>query len=177
MNKRGQIYLIAALVIVGLIIGFIMVSNFALRGKDVNIRDLGEELGIESEHVLDYGILKFGNSEGDLQDLVLEFSHEYAQYAGEGKNLYFIYGDEEEVKIIKYEDVLNEIGVVAGDTESKVIIKRSVRKIETEKNERIAKIKVRGGQEYDFDLKEGDNFYFIISQEVGGEHHVITSYE
>ena len=65
------------------------------------------------------------------------------------------------------------------EVKSKVVLKKSVQNvtIENPDTDRIAKILVRGGQQYDFELSPGDNFYFIISQEVGGEHHVITSYE
>ncbi len=30
------------------------------------------------------------------------------------------------------------------------------------------------GVEYVFELEKGENFYFVISQEIGGEKHVVT---
>ena len=51
-NKRGQLYLIAALIIVFVIIGFFSLGNYAKKQKtDVKIYDIAKELEIETGNV------------------------------------------------------------------------------------------------------------------------------
>ena len=52
-QKRGQFYLIAALVIIAVIIGYAGISNYLEKKESIKLYNLGEELGIESENVLD----------------------------------------------------------------------------------------------------------------------------
>ena len=180
-GKKGQIYLIAALIIVGILIGFVAVSNYSKTQGSVDVYDMGEELGIEGEHVLTHGIVKFGNS---LQN-VENFTELYAEYAGEGKSLYFIYGNSSRVTIAKYEDVVfGEVGVSLEDSDptisirgKKVVRNKTATTVVAEDGKEILRVVVRGGQNYDFELEQGDNFYFVIAQEIGGEHHVVKSYE
>jgi len=54
-QKRGQFYLIAALIIIAVIIGFAGISNYIQKKEVIKLYDLGEELGIESQNVLDFG--------------------------------------------------------------------------------------------------------------------------
>src|SRR3989338_6227569 len=55
-NKSGQVYIIAAIIVIGLILGYVTVTN-VLRKSDTNVRvyDMRDELNIESGEVLDYG--------------------------------------------------------------------------------------------------------------------------
>ena len=55
MKTKGQFYLMAAIVIIVVIISFAAVSNYAKKKAEIKIYDLGDELGIESEQVIDYG--------------------------------------------------------------------------------------------------------------------------
>jgi len=55
-GDKGQIYLITTIIIIAVVIGFVTISNYAQKQDSVKIYDLGEELNIEGENVLDYGI-------------------------------------------------------------------------------------------------------------------------
>ena len=158
-SKLGQFYLIAAVLIIVIIVGFVTISNYS-RGKrsSVKIYDLGDELGIESQNVIDYGTFKGV----EMNSLLTEFVESYKNYAGEGKNLYFIFGDLGSLQVKAYEELV-EVAFNSSDIREdgdniNVIIKDS-----------------DGGEiEYQFDLKAEDNFYFVVSQEIGGEKHVVT---
>ena len=56
MDKRGQFFLIAAVVIIGLIIGLSVVYNSVKAPKeDSQVYDLSKEIDYESAQVIDHG--------------------------------------------------------------------------------------------------------------------------
>src|SRR3989338_965559 len=104
-QKRGQFYLVAAIIIISLIVGFAVVSNYAKKKAVIKLYDLKQELGIESGSVLDYGTYNKYNKEA-MKNLLQDFIEEYVQYTGEGKNLYFIFGNSEEITVMVYQDLI-----------------------------------------------------------------------
>src|SRR3989344_4139149 len=57
-DKNGQFYLLAAIVIIAIIIGFASVSNYIKNKSSVTVYNLRDELGIEGAQVLDFGTIK-----------------------------------------------------------------------------------------------------------------------
>ena len=165
-RKRGQFYLLAAIVIIVLISGFAAVSNYTQKKSSIKLYDLKNELGIESGEVLDYG-----TTTGDYQ--LENFLDVYDAYAGEGKNISYIFGDEDGVSIFTYTDIpTGEVGV--GESSVSTSRRESVESNPPPTDNKI-EVTLPDGSVYEFDLKEGENFYFIISEEVGGEQHVVSS--
>lgn len=175
MNKMGQFYLAAAIVIVVIIIGFAAIQNYTRKQSSIQLYDIKEELGIEGGKVLDYGTYNLDSDE-DKEQLLQDFTSNYSEYAGEGKNLYFIFGNTQKIYVIKYEEVVSgSISINVGSRRSglQTFIKGGeITTYVPEGNEVTLTI---GGLDYDFTLKRGENFYFIISQEIGGEQHVVIS--
>jgi len=172
MDKRGQFYLLAAIVIVGIIVGLSAVSNYSKKNVSIRLYDLGEELGIESEQIIGYGVYQ----EEDVNSLLENFTELYTEYVGEGKELYFVFGDDEEVSVATYSDITEvEISVDVGDKKIGGTIKKQEYKKEdyapTGDNVEID----IGETKHQFELKPGENFYYIISQNIGGEEYVITN--
>ncbi len=153
-NHKGQFYLIAAVIIITVIVGFITISNYSKKRTSVKLYDLGEELGIESQNVLDYGTFTYPDDEEGMNALWESFIENYKDYAGGGKDLYFIFGDSGSLQVKAYED-LEEVDYDLTTNGGKISI-------------------VIEDIEYQFDLKAEDNFYFVISQEIEGEKYVIT---
>ena len=175
-DKRGQFYLIAAIIIVISMIGFFSVLNYSKRTSFVNLYDLGEELRIESGEVLDYG---FYNefSETEIKLLLENFTESYAIYAGEGKNLYFIFGDEETIVVAGYQETTGNIVVnLGGASESDMhtfeIEGQTYDAVTYYPQGREVKVLI-DGIIYPIDLKSGDYFYFVISQEFEGEKYFV----
>jgi len=154
-NKKGQFYLIAAIIIITVIVGFVAISNYSKRKSIIKLYDLGEELGIESENVLDYGTYNEYN-ESEMEALLNDFIESYAQYIEEGIEIYFIFGNSEKITIIGYRE-LEDVPSIAVYTDPGKEIIVTINSVE-----------------YKFKLKSGENFYFIISQEIGGEEYVVT---
>jgi hypothetical protein len=150
-GKRGQFYLLAAIIIITLIVGFVTLQNYSYGKTSVKLDDLKEELAIESQNVIDYG-----TSSHDDWDIQLEqFIESYVNYAGAGKDLYFIFGDSGSLQVKAYQNL-------------KLV---DAPLITTEGGEIFITI---DNIEYKFDLLDEENFYFIVSQEIEGEKHIVT---
>ena len=177
MKKRGQFYLLAAIVIIVVISGFAAVSNYMEKKGSVKLYDLKEEIGIESGKVLDYGII---TNEENINSLVENFTDLFQEYAGEDKDLYFIFGNYTDIWVISYEEVIiGNIRIYSSDTGSNIALtakEATPTRLDILKEQDVHKVEVViGGIDYDFELKPGDNFFFILSQEIEGEKHVIIS--
>lgn len=172
-SKKGQFYLLAAIVIIAVIIGFVVVVNYAIKKGDVKLYDLGEEFGIEGGHVIEHGTYN-EKSETEMESLLIHFGGVYASVSGEDKEIFFIFGNKEEVKQYSYtEEPGGSINLpLEGGAPSLIIIDREFNKdILPVQGQRVEVI-VDDVVHY-FDLREGENFYFIISQNIEGEQHVV----
>jgi len=172
INKRGQFYLLAAIIIIGVIIGFVAISNYAERRAAIKIYDLKEELEIESANVLDYGTYSELN-ETQMEVLIKHFIEQYAAYE---ENIYFIFGDEQKINIIGYCELATNISVTETGGGSTILILDDGGEVTHEAtNGKIKEVIIEiEGEEYKFSLKHGENFYFIIYFEIGEETYVAT---
>lgn len=172
INKRGQFYLLASIIIIGVIIGFVAVSNYAEKRTSIKIYDLSEELIVESANVLDYGTYSELN-ETEMETLIKNFIEQYSTYE---ENLYFIFGDEKKINVIGYSELEAEISVTeTGGVSTSLILEDGAGTHEATSG-KIKEVVIEiEGQKYEFDLKHGENFYFIIYLEIGEETHVATN--
>ena len=189
-KKRGQFYLLAAIVIIVLILGYVGVSNYINKKNTAKVYDVKEELNIEGNNVLEFGILKGDKIElttANRETIIGEdaiIKHFIALYdiylesVGENIEVYYILGNTNDIAVYKIKDVttgsltLN----IEGTPTSNNIIQKSIQKIEeSSKNDGGKVIVTIEGNTYPFDLKEGENFYFIVSQNIGGEQYVDTN--
>lgn len=163
-NKRGQFYIIAAIVIIVAVFGIASVTNYVVT-KPNNERqvELSKELNLESEAVINYGI--FNGS--DLDPLLTNFTGQYASYLSSetDSDIYFIYGDTKNIYYYAY--IRNETGGVdlnLGDTPINIPIHGNVAyKNITEITGEIIKISV-AGKDYEFKLNEGQNYFFLLQK-------------
>jgi len=182
MKKRGQFYLLAAIVIITIIGGFAAVSNYTQNQGSSKIFDLKEELGIESGKVLEYGIVSDNETitVGTEHISIIEhFIDLYEQYAGENKKIYFIYGNREEVTLITYDQVVTGSLRIVGSANANTPIVQDILGTDVARETftpRGGKVTITiEGVNYDFNIKPGENFFFVISQELEGEQHVAIS--
>ncbi len=173
-NKRGQFYLLAAIIIIVITIGFAAISNYSKKNTSTKIYDLGKELEIESMRILDYGTYSSLN-EVQMVRLLEGFIEAYSNY-GEVEKIYFIFGNTESITVIGYQELITE--------EIQVDVGRGVSPLQiTEGSPTSAQYFPRGNKvkiiindvEYEFKLNSGENFYFVIYQEIEGEEYVITN--
>jgi len=158
-DKSAQFYLLAAIVIVAIIIGVAGVSNYSKKKTDTRLLDLGEELGIEGGKVLEHGVFS-----GD--DKMKEFTDKYSKYAEGGSvDLFFVFGTETELIVATYAEVSQgsfSIGGTTYDVPGRVYQTWSYPITGEEVTIGIE------GIDYVFEFEQGQNFYFVISQEING---------
>jgi len=150
MKQRGQIYLIATVIIIAIISSFTLLSDYNKQENSNFIYDLKKQLEIESEKVLDYGF----TNESDIEDLTENFAEDFSDYVGSGIDIYFISGETGNMGVYYFDD-------------GKQIISSS----EEENNLNFAVVNIT----YNCEVNEGYNFYFIIVEEKGGEKYVENS--
>jgi hypothetical protein len=175
-NKEGQFFLIAAVVIIVVIVSVVTVTNYTQKKDNVKLYDLGKELGIESQNVLDYGTYSELN-DTEMQNLMENFISNYVNYIQEKKNIYFIFGNKDKINVVGYQELNNEsvcVKVYENDTCVPYLSIGQTQEFPAINGE-ISKVVVTiANEDYQFTLKEGENFYFIVWQQEGGDKNVVT---
>jgi hypothetical protein len=150
-NKKGQFYLVATIIIIGLVISLSVMTNYSTKTDSYSIEKVAKELSIEGQKVLDYDSLHSSDSKfGD-------FSMKYSAYAGEDKDIYFIVVDESNGIEEAYKYTNGEKVNLSGDLVVGQNIKFTL-----------------DSKEYNFKLEDGENFYFVLVYDKGGERYVYT---
>jgi hypothetical protein len=184
MNKHGQFFLIAAITIIIVIVSVVTISNYTEKKNDVKLYDLKQEMGIESQQVLDYGTYNNLNKD-QMKTLMENFIKNYVGYIQEQKNIYFIFGNKQEINALGYQEINNESVCIKvnpsdndNDTSNDNCIPLAMQETQTfpatSGTINVVVIRIEDN-EYQFRLKPGENFYFVIWQKAGGEKNVVTS--
>ncbi len=171
MKKKGQFYLIVGIIFIILVMDFVNISNYLKKVNYQEYKDLKEELRIESEKVLDYALYK-GLSENEKKELIVNFTNLYKEKEGK-QNLYFIFGNPNktgQITFVGHQELTQEDVYV---NEQLVISDGNPYDINSENN---ATVKIISDNEYSypFDLKKGDNFHFIIIEQIGGNRYIVV---
>lgn len=182
MNKRGQFFLIAALVIVGALFSIGTVYTSVHYPKtDPTVESLSEELSQEGARVIDGGVyngLSDGQINSNLRDLVATYSQTT------DKEITFIYGNGD-VLYYGCDYVTTSVGSQTGVTSCRKELTGKLlapcdlsTSVLCYEREGTNKIRVRlqsTSAPYEFDLNSGDSFYLIIEKERGDEKAVSTN--
>ena len=162
--KRGQFYLIAAIIIIVVLFGLTGVTNYLIKKPDlVRYYDISRQLNLESESVVNYGI---ANSQ-EINPLLVNFTQNYGNYLGEGEqaNLYFVYGDETKVSVYIYQvEEQGGISLIIGESNPIPIVIQegqvTTQEIPVGENGNVV-VQI-GNDRYPFNIKSGQNFFFVI---------------
>jgi len=168
-NKKGQFYLLAALVIIFIILIFSAVSNYSKKNDVVKVYDFGEELRIEGDNVLDYGVISGNQTISDF----IEKHSVYAKSGGDTSKITYIFGDTEKITVRTYQDITQGTISVGG---SQLDITEGGY-FETDYYPQPGENKVKvtiDDFEREFELNPGENFFFVINQKFNGEEFAVT---
>ena len=170
-SKRGQFYLIAAIIIVAVLLTLAGVTNYVVTRDDDRKQNLEDELKLESEQVVNFGVF----NERELDNLLEEFATKYSGYIDDEFEFLFIYGDEDLID-------LNEVNFLSSrNIEGSFSLELSNRfktSVETRSLE-FGTVDISQGGEYTFNfgnanydikINEGQNFFFVIQQPYRGEN-------
>lgn len=170
MNKRGQVFLIAALIIVGLLISLSRIYNESNARKEPEaFFDLAKEIGFETKRVLDYGVI---NNVSNVSDLASQLIGKYGELIG-NEDVAFVYGDSQNLSAYYYQ-TFDVVGAVSIFSNNYVTLRiASGRNVEVTRSQidNTATIRING-LDYTFNLKPGQNFYFVLIKQEDGEKFV-----
>ena len=190
MNKRGQFYIIAALIIAAIVATLIAEVNYARRQpKPIKFEELSEDYEAEVTKIIDSCIYRGESLK--IEDEVDAFTRKFIEYAQERNpdiQLLYIYGNNNNIHVVNYARNVSIIEareiefkeeVAAGGTltESKVNIEvggRTFTRSIEERMEHFKDIKADipnpgsevavkfAGVVHDFNLAELEKFYYVI---------------
>lgn len=168
MGKKAQFYILAAVIIISIIVGIVVIRNYVIRGEPkTKVYDLGEEIGIESGNVIDHGIYQEDKTPQELMDRWTAEYYEYVDSQGVAGDWLLIYGNKKEIIALTFSSIsAGWIGISFGERKSgsdaDFIRLEGREKFSDPEDEISVKFK---DYIYDFRLNEGENFFFIISED------------
>lgn len=164
--KRGQFYLMAAIIIIVVIFSIYTARNYIQSGKeDTSVEEARYDLNYESARVVDWGI--FNNEELDTK--IEEWSYTYIR-ASEGKDIdsfVIAYGNSETLNFMTFEkDSVGEINIISGDSTiaGEMIEGRIIKKGTVQSEEDRVSIRIADGINYEIELESGQEFVFLIKK-------------
>mgnify|MGYP001592509560 CR=1 FL=1 len=174
-NKKGQFYLVAAILIVLAISGIASVKTYTtIKSEPRKIQDIGSELREETTRIVDYGVY----SKQNLTRLLNNFTDsEFAPYflkKTENTNIVFIYGDADELYSVQYTPeytgtIYATLGGVVSEWQTIGTYVNRTRI--TDDGDNLVTVTILN-RNFDFEIKENEMFYFLITQEKDGEIYV-----
>ena len=173
MKKRGQFYIIAAVLIVVMVVGLTTVVNKGVASPKANsFYDLSKNFETESVKVIDYGIYQ-GNSGGAIGQKLGDFYTNYSYYAlatDPTMSISFVYGNATDAiyGVVNTEDLTTRLGEINVGTTNRHITPEVSRHSGNKVSVNIS------GMVYDFTLANEEGFYFIIAAKKGEETLVAT---
>jgi len=167
--------LITAIIFVVIMMAFVVTSNKIKKDTSDNLEDIGKELEIESEAMMDY-IANQRLSNENRNNALREFTANFSNYSS-AENLYFIFGNQNDgVVVAGYRKLTPERIGIEGDLVSSYldlnveVYASSEYSITGENINLIIK-----DTTYEFELSSAENFYFIISDETNNQEYVISN--
>lgn len=165
MNKRGQFYLIAAIVIVSIMLGFVAMTNSASAVPTSNINYLKDDISIESSRTIDYATYnRFNNTR--TQSLMTDLSSQYIN-SSYGYDLYFIFGNSQGMTLVAYQNNASQV-LLNGQSTS-----IGTGQIYTQNFSPGSSYTIKiNSNSYTFQLNSGENFHFVLSNINSGQNYI-----
>ena len=120
---------------------------------------------------MDYGLYK-GLSDAALYNVLMDFTGDYIDFHKKDKDLYFVFGDDSNITITGYQKTAKQVSVSAGSSET---ITEEAEEfhggIDPSTDILILSI---DSTNYEFEISNGENFYFVLSQKLNKGEYIIT---
>lgn len=175
MEKRGQFFLIAALVIVAILFGLgsILVSIKTQR-EDKRDFDLSKEIKVEASRVIDNGVF-LAKTEEKISENVENLTNFYAT-SNPSSDLVFIYGNQTILYILYYNNtVTGTVGISTGSTPTTLqVVERNKQKSKVTSQTETVMVTLANNIKYNFDLNLGQNFFLVIKKDRQNERIITT---
>ncbi|MFB6246725.1 MAG: hypothetical protein ABEI74_04000 [Candidatus Pacearchaeota archaeon] len=160
-EKKAQAFLIGAVLLIGILVGLVTVSNYAETSGFSTLESKGEKIDIESEKVMDYALINKKPSEKLNSTAIKNFTLETTKSLGPKTKIYFIENS-------SYSGNSGPIDCYNWNT-SKNPAKKEYCQTYI-KNQKIISTIERSNQT--FPKTQGKHFYFVMIKESQGERHI-----
>jgi len=160
-NRRGQFYLIAAIIIISIAAGFVTISNYVSSQHTSDTNYLRDEIKIESSKTIDYATL----NNKEFRGTMINFSEQYINNTI-GNNFYFIFGNTTSMTFLASQSFYSNISLDGTDKTSDVGTERIYLQNFVPGGNITLGI---NGNDYVFKLNNGSNYRFVVSSERGGQ--------
>lgn len=184
MKKRGQFYILAAIMIILAVSGMASIATYAVvKSQPRDIYNFAEDITRESAYITDFGII----ADKDVEPLLINLTtNQFANlFLAETENAssLFVYGNSTDIYVVKiYEDDAGAIvtDILGGGTPitnidipfKGVVIEQTI----TPKTANTNHIRVKLlGAQFKFDVKDSEMFYFVILETKDGEVYIIQN--
>lgn len=176
MEKRGQVYLVAVLIIAAIFMGLIVVHNQVVLTKQNPLLDIQNHLSIETNHLLDY-IAQNNINYTQSNFLFNNFSKTYVNEIGKNKNIIFFYGNKNILNI--YANSAGDENISCNFSGKNLGIINStysgiIQKTENSLIKNNFSCLVNSGK-ISYELNPGRNIYYLISYQYNGEVYTISN--
>ena len=149
INKRGQAFLISTVILIGVLITFITISNYSKKTNFSTFYYTADDIQTESEKVIDYSLVN------DDPLVIDKFTKNVSKYVDDDTKIYFITGEDTNIEAYTY-DINGKLMLNAEIINEKIVLKID-------------------NTNYSFDLTEGKHFYFIMIKKFKGDKYVYTN--
>lgn len=177
-SKKAQFYLIAALIIIVLIVGFASISNYIkVKEKPKKFYDLSGNINLEGADIIKYSIYSKQNTDKVIQNFT-EIFQQYIEATGEESDLIIITGDENNITVRTINSTnQGQVSISLGGT-LVTVYEAQEKEIKIKKysgaNQNIQNITINlpNNVTQTFSLKPGQNFIFVLTKSSGFESYI-----
>jgi len=175
ISKKGQFYIIAAVIIIVTLSGLVAIVNYAkTRPEPIKFYDLSEQFYGEASKVVDYGVI----NNADVQSKLDNFTKTFLKYSNSKEpniNFVFVYGNSSSLTVFQSnqskEGSESRITLNTGSTQSVKIIPEDnldiSKTVYTPTQDTIALN--FSGAVYNFNLTGGQQFFVVLRLEKANE--------
>ena len=175
MNKKGQFFLIAAVVIVGILVTLSAINIYtrAPVKEDTAFYDLSREINYESNKLIDYGVYKADIS-SEINKSINALISNYSA-ANPDTDMLFVYGNDKFLSSIFYNRTssgFEGIGTGGGagiGLEQSTTISSGITPTRASDNANNVSVNLGGEAPLNFVLQPGENFFIVLKKETEGE--------
>ena len=178
LNRKAQFYIVAAIIIVGVIISLATITNYAVMKKEpVKFYDLSEELSEESYRTSEYILV----NDEDFNKIMEDFTNETSKYIKGDVDGFAVLRGDESGATLEFFSKEETGGVSLTYGSGSIVTVSGEKKIVKGKEEFLSGVNNvivdLLGNNYELNLKEGQNFIFIITKKEQGETYISTTQE
>jgi len=178
MEKKGQFYIIAAVIIIMVLSGLVAVVNYArAKPEPVKFYDLSDQFYSEVSKVIDYGVI----NNQDVSTEIEKFTRTFITYSNSkepGIDFVFVYGNTTGATIYSHNSTSSTdqstISLdISGSTTSKTIVHQSTgfSKFFTTPINREVKLNI-AGVVYNFTLVGEQQFFVVLTLDKNNETYI-----